>query len=137
MPSGGEKQFLMHKIKYGTKDIFFEVSRSKRKTLAIEVHPDSSVHIVAPERSSISDIEQKVAKRANWITKQQKYFEQFLPRTPEREYVSGETHYYLGKSYLLKIGVGDVNEIKLKAGQLQVTCNESATPEKVKKLLFI
>ena len=91
----------MHKINYGTKDIFFEVLRSKRKTLAIEVHPDSSVQIIAPEHSSISDIEQKVAKRANWITKQQKYFDQFLPRTPAREYVSGETHYYLGKSYRL------------------------------------
>ena len=125
----------MHKVNYGTRDVFFEVERSNRKTLAIEVHPDSSVHIIAPEQSSITDIEKKVAKRANWITKQQNYFEQFLPRTPEREYVSGETHYYLGKSYLLKISIGDINEVKLKAGQLQVTCKECYTPEKVKKLL--
>ncbi len=125
----------MHKVNYGTKDIFFEVERSNRKTLAIEVHPDSSVHIIAPEQSSLTDIERKVVKRANWITKQQVYFEQFLPRTPEREYVSGETHYYLGKSYILRINVGSVNEVKLKAGQLQVNCKERYTPEKVKKLL--
>lgn len=125
----------MHKVNYGTKDIFFEVERSNRKTLAIEVHPDSSVHIIAPEQSSLTDIKKKVVKRANWITKQQLYFEQFLPRTPEREYVSGETHYYLGKSYVLKIKVGSINEVKLKAGQLQVTCKENNSPEKVKKLL--
>lgn len=125
----------MHKVNYGTKDIFFEVERSNRKTLAIEVHPDSSVHIIAPEQSSLTDIERKVVKRANWIIKQQVYFEQFLPRTPEREYVSGETHYYLGKSYVLKVKVGSINEVKLKAGQLQVICKTSYTPEKVKKLL--
>ena len=125
----------MHKVKYGTKDIFYELERSNRKTLAIEVHPDSSVHIIAPEQSSLIDIEKKVVKRANWITKQQLYFEQFLPRTPEREYVSGETHYYLGKSYILKINAGSLNEVKLKAGQLQVICKENSTPEKVKTLL--
>jgi len=125
----------MYKFKYGTKDIYFEVQRSDRKTLAIEVHPDSSVQIIAPEKSAIADIEKKVEKRAHWIVKQQLYFEQFLPRTPQREYVSGETHYYLGKSYLLKISVGNTNEVKLKSGELQVVCKESYTPEKVKKQL--
>tara|TARA_R110002051_G_scaffold78626_1_gene142209 strand:+ start:16009 stop:16710 length:702 start_codon:yes stop_codon:yes gene_type:complete len=125
----------MRSIQYGTQEIFFELQRSGRKTLAIEVHPDSTVHIIAPEDSSIQDIDQKVEKRASWIIKQQQYFEQFLPRTPERQYVSGETHYYLGKSYLLKVSSGSVNQIKLKGGKLQVTCKEEINQEKVKKLL--
>lgn len=125
----------MHKINYGSQDIFYEVKRASRKTLAIEVHPDSSVHIIAPEESSFPEIAKKVSKRAKWITKQQHYFEQFLPRTPEREYVSGETHYYLGKAYLLKVHIGELNQVKLKAGKLQVSCKNNQTPEKVKKLL--
>lgn len=125
----------MHKIKYGTQEIFYELKRSQRKTLGIEVHPDSSVHIIAPEASSIQDIEKKVEKRAKWIVKQQAYFEQFLPRTPEREYVSGETHYYLGKSYILKISLGETNQVKLKAGKLEVVCKGKIKPEMVKKLL--
>jgi len=125
----------MHKIKYGSQEIFFEVKRSNRKTLGIEVHPDSSVHIVAPIKSSFQDIEQKVEKRAKWIVKQQAYFEQFLPRTPERNYVSGETHYYLGKSYLLKVRVSNENQVKLKSGKLEVVCKNEIKPEQVKKLL--
>jgi|TARA_R100000501_G_C2625634_1_gene119122 hypothetical protein len=125
----------MHKVNYGSKNIFFEVKRSNRKTLSIEVHPDSSVHIIAPEQSTAADIEKKVVKRANWILKQQLYFEQFLPRTPEREYLSGETHFYLGKSYLLKVSVGELDEVKLKAGELRVVCKEFYTSEKVKKQL--
>ena len=125
----------MRSIQYGTQEIFFEVQRSGRKTLAIEVHPDSSVHIIAPEDSTLQDINQKVEKRASWIIKQQQYFEQFLPRTPERQYVSGETHYYLGKSYLLKVSSGSVNQVKLKAGKLEVICKDEIKQETVKKLL--
>ncbi|NRR90932.1 M48 family metallopeptidase [Winogradskyella undariae] len=125
----------MRSIQYGTKEIFFELQRSGRKTLAIEVHPDSSVHIIAPEDSSIQDIDQKVEKRASWIIKQQQYFEQFLPRTPERQYVSGETHYYLGKSYLLKVTSGSLNQVKLKSGKLEVMCKGEIKQETVKKLL--
>jgi len=125
----------MRSIQYGTQEIFFELKRSSRKTLAIEVHPDSSVHIIAPEKSSIKDIDQKVEKRASWIIKQQQYFEQFLPRTPKRQYVSGETHYYLGKSYVLKVHSGPMNQVKLKAGKLDVICKDEVKQEMVKKLL--
>ncbi|WP_035085230.1 M48 family metallopeptidase [Aquimarina latercula] len=125
----------MYKIAYGSQEIFFELKRSSRKTLGIEVHPDSSVHIIAPIESSFKDIERKVEKRAKWIVKQQEYFEQFLPRTPEREYVSGETHYYLGKSYMLQVSLGSVNQVKLKAGKLEVICKDEVNPTKVKKLL--
>lgn len=125
----------MYSIQYGTQEIFFELHRAVRKTLAIEVHPDGLVHIIAPEESLIEDINLKVEKRAGWIIKQQQYFEQFLPRTPERQYVSGETHYYLGKSYLLKVSLGNVNQVKLKAGKLEVTCKGTIKQEVVKKLL--
>jgi len=125
----------MHKLQYGSQEIYYELKRSNRKTLGIEVHPDSSVHIIAPSDSSFEDIEEKVEKRAKWIVKQQGYFEQFLPRTPERNYVSGETHYYLGKSYVLKVSLGIENQVKLKAGKLEVVCKNEIKQELVKKLL--
>ena len=124
----------MHHVSYGTQDFYFELKRSNRKTLAIEVHPDSSILVIAPEKSEINDIKTKIIKRGQWILKQQQYFEQFLPRTPEREYISGETHYYLGKGYLLKIRLGKINQVKLKGGKLQVTCKDVQSGV-VKKLL--
>lgn len=111
----------MHSVKYGSKTIAFQLTRSTRKTLAIEVHPDSSVQLIAPVESSLELIKDKVEKRAKWILKQQAYFEQFLPHTPTREYLSGETHLYLGKRYLLKVQQGTENSVKLIGGQLVVT----------------
>ncbi len=92
----------MHLTNYGSKELFFELKQSKRKTLTIEVHPDSSIVVFAPDNISVNDIKKHVEKKGRWIVKQQAFFEQFLPRTPERKYVSGETHFYLGKGYLLK-----------------------------------
>lgn len=121
----------MHQVKYGSKTIDFNISRTNRKTLAIEVHPDSSVQLVAPENALLSDIKEKVVNRGRWILKQQYYFEQFLPHTPAREYISGETHYYLGKRYVLKV-INDKNRyVKLIGGQLLVISPDTSR-DKVK-----
>lgn len=124
----------MDSVIYGSKTIDFKIKRASRKTLAIEVHPDSSVHLIAPVESSLEDLKKKVANRGRWIVKQQAYFEAFLPLTPTREYVSGETHLYLGKRYLLKVEQGDKDNVKLTGGKLLVTLI-SPSQDKVKRML--
>ena len=89
-------------IQHGGESIDFEVTQRNRKTLEINVLPDQRVTVVAPFDASFDDIRDRVAKRADWILKQQKYFAQFPPQQPEREYVPGESHLYLGKQYRLK-----------------------------------
>lgn len=124
----------MHLTNYGSKELFFELKQSKRKTLTIEVHPDSSIVVFAPDNISVNDIKKHVEKKGRWIVKQQAFFEQFLPRTPERKYVSGETHFYLGKGYLLKVIKGDKNDVKLKHGKLLVTIKKEGL-DHVRKVL--
>ena len=110
----------MHHIQYGTKEIRFSIASRKRKSIAVEVHPDTTVQIKAPLDCSIDDIKKVVSKRSKWIITQQKFFEQFLPETPKREYVAGETHNYLGRKYLLKIIISEAEKVKLKGGYLEV-----------------
>ncbi len=100
-------------IIYGKKKIKFSIEYRERKSLEISVLPDKSVKAIAPLNAKLEDITEKVKKRAKWILKQQDYFTQFLPKEKERKYVSGETHRYLGKQYLLKITESDINEVKL------------------------
>ncbi len=125
----------MHSINYGTKELFFELKQSERKSLSIEVYPDNSIKVLAPIKSNLAEIKKVVLKKCRWIIKQQNYFEQFLPKTPEREYVSGETHYYLGKGYLLKIRPGAKNSVKLKGGCFNVTYHGENSQEITKNLL--
>jgi len=122
-------------VKYGTSRIRFSVVRSDRKTLAIEVHPDLSVRAVAPKKAKVNEVKERVLKRALWIKKQQRYFEQFLPRTPRREYVSGETHYYLGRRYVLRVRKSDTNRVTVKGSDLVVYVEWPDDRESVKGLL--
>ncbi|WP_432411331.1 M48 family metallopeptidase [Rasiella sp. SM2506] len=124
----------MHQVKYGTQVIAFSLQQVPRKTLAIEVHPDGSVHVIAPAKATQVQIEEKVLKRARWIKKQQEYFQQFLPTTPKREYVSGETHFYAGKRYILKILLGKQESVKLKGGVLLIQ-TKNPSKDKIKALL--
>lgn len=96
-----------HWIQCGEHRIVFTVVRRDRKTLEIGVEPDTSVVVAAPRDASLRDIFSKVRKRASWVRRQQRYFSQFLPRIPERRFIAGETHHYLGRQYRLKVTAAD------------------------------
>ncbi|MDF1583855.1 MAG: SprT family zinc-dependent metalloprotease [Methyloprofundus sp.] len=121
-------------VVYGGGEIPFLLAFSKRKSLEISVHPDKSVFVKAPEGTDREAIEAKVKKRARWIKRQIRYFDQFDPRTPSRKYVSGESHLYLGKKYRLKIEVGTDSGVALKAGFFWVT-SANGKPDHVESLL--
>ncbi|SMG63289.1 metal-dependent hydrolase [methanotrophic bacterial endosymbiont of Bathymodiolus sp.] len=125
---------MTYSITYGGGEIPFHLSFSKRKSLEISVHPDKSVFVKAPEGTERLAIEEKVKKRARWIKRQIRYFDQFDPRTPSRKYVSGESHLYLGKKYRLKIEQGSENSILLKSGFFMAT-SDSGKPEHIESIL--
>jgi predicted metal-dependent hydrolase len=90
-------------LSYGEGLIEFQLERRDRKTLAISVKPDLGVEVVAPVDAPMERIFDKVRKRAPWIQKQLRFYAQFQPWTPKRQYLSGETHLYLGRQYKLKV----------------------------------
>jgi hypothetical protein len=100
--------------------IHFTVTRRKRRTMQISVLPDTSVEVVAPLTTSESDILKRMRKRAGWVCRQMRYFQQYLPRTPERQFVAGETHLYLGRRYRLKVVRSLLPAVKLKHGFIEV-----------------
>jgi predicted metal-dependent hydrolase len=108
------------KLHYGSQPINFTVVRRKRRTMQISVLPDTSVEVVAPITASEADILKKVRRRAGWICRQIRDFRQYLPRTPKRKFVAGETHLYLGRRYRLKVIRDDSAAIKLKRGYIEV-----------------
>ena len=106
-------------VQYGSHVIGFSLVRRDRSTLEIAVEPDASVTVAAPTDAPLAAIDAKVRKRAAWIRKQQLYFAQFLPRTPERRYVPGETHRYLGRQYRLQIQAGEPEGVRRRADKTE------------------
>lgn len=107
-------------LRYGEHIISYSIVRRPRKTLEIAVEPDASVTVAAPLDAPLEAIEEKVRKRAAWIVRQQRYFAQFFPRTPERRFIAGETHLYLGRQYRLKVIQHVQESVKLIRGFIVV-----------------
>lgn len=126
---------VLRQISYGNQVIEFSVVRRQRKTLEIAVEPDASVVVAAPIDATLAAIDQKVRKRAAWVRRKQRYFSQFLPRTPARRYVSGETHLYLGRQYRLRVRKAGEAGVKLMRGHFFVLSQAPACSETTRGLL--
>ncbi|HXB40674.1 MAG TPA: SprT family zinc-dependent metalloprotease [Bacteroidia bacterium] len=125
----------VHTISYGTTEIDFKLSYSTRKTLGITVNPDLTVRVIAPYNSSIKKVKDKVEKKARWIVRQKEFFGDFLPKTPAKEYVSGETHLYVGKQYRLKLIKARARTVKMTKGYINVYLPDKAEKRVVMLLL--
>ena len=126
-------QTIQH-VNYGSKSIQYKLSFAARKSLGIKVLPDGLVTVVAPNEASIVEINKKVKSKANWIIKQQAFFYSYMPKTQKRQFVSGETHLYLGRQYKMEICKDNFNEIKLYRGKMIIT-TKKINPEYLEKIL--
>ena len=87
-------------------DISIDLHRKRIKNLHIGVYPpDGRVRVSAPLHLGTEAVRQAVASRLSWIRKKQKLFAE-QDRQSEREYVSGETHYFQGRKYRLDVVEG-------------------------------
>jgi len=122
-------------VNYGRHSFEFTVLRRKRTTLEIGVETDGTVTVVAPIGATLEAISEKVRKRASWVRQQQHFFLQFVPRTPSRRYVPGETHLYLGRQYRLKVTEGNTSMVKLWRGFLIVQSKNPKRADVTREIL--
>lgn len=103
-----------HAVDVGGRRLEYQLRRSsRRRTLEISVAPDRQVTVTAPATASAERIELAVRRRAGWIVRQQRAYEDLPPPPAPRQWVAGETHKYLGRQYRLKIVQGARPSVRL------------------------
>ena len=107
---------------HGAEPIRYEVRRSwRRRTMSVEVYPDSRIVVRVPERCAAGIVASWVRSRARWIERQLQHFRRRARSAPPLRYVNGEPHRYLGFSYPLKLVQGHPESVTLGDGQLVVS----------------
>jgi predicted metal-dependent hydrolase len=100
----------MNSIKFGNQVLNYTLSRSnRRKTLSMSVN-QSGLSIIAPSNTPIEIIESTIIKKAAWILKQFKDFDEMANRIHVRSFLSGEKLPYMGRQYRLKIEKLDIKK---------------------------
>lgn len=92
----------MHKIQID------KLFRSRRRSIGLEITQDALLVVRAPHRVSLGYIQNVLLKKAAWILKKRTQAQARKVRNPPKRFIDGESFYYLGKIYPLKLVDADV-----------------------------
>jgi len=111
-------------FRYGDERIEYDVLFGPRNNskVAIHVHPDGSVQVDAPEGEPLARVHEAVLKRARWVKRHLDAARRQRAHVLPRQYVSGESLFYLGRRYQLKVKAlsGPAPTVKLLRGEIRV-----------------
>lgn len=128
----------MMMLRYGGEEAPYAVTRMPNLSGKIRIHvrPNGQVDVEAPESSDHAQIQAALHKRARWIFKHIQASRDVHAHALPRSYVSGETHFYLGRRYQLKVieTRGRASAVKLTSGRIEVTVT-IADPAAVRRRL--
>lgn len=126
-------------VLYGDEFIYYSRAfrRIDNEKLLIKVHDDGRVVAHASLSVSESAVKAGVSQRAPWIWRQLGKFHYTHEKSAPRQYISGESHFYLGRRHLLKVVVDRETKrrVKLLRGKFQVTTPSAHSEGDVKKLM--
>lgn len=120
---------------YGNDTIHYDVIRKpplaanakqQARKVLIKVHPDQRVVATVPDDASEEAIYEAMLKRARWIWNSIDEFAKQKDAVLPKRYMSGETQFYLGKRYVLKVlaDASQVPNVKLSRGRLNVVLKQ-------------
>lgn len=112
-------------IQYGDKEVSCLVRHTAAVSgrIRIHVYPNGDVEIEAPGDKETDQIRAAAQRRARWIFQHRNAAIAARRMALPREYVSGETHFYLGRRHKLIVNEGSSQPsgVKLSRGKLEVT----------------
>lgn len=116
-------------------DIEIEVEQKNIKNLHLSVFPpDGRVHISAPASMGMDRIRLYALSKLSWIREQVVFMKAQERETP-RQFLSGESHYFLGERYLMQIVEKDiVPEVRISHKTLTLQVRPNASLECKKKV---
>lgn len=128
----------MTTLRYGDWETAYKVAYvpSLSGKIRIHVHPDGRLEVDAPLESDDARIRAALYKRARWIFKHIAAANDAHAMVLPRDYVSGETHFYLGRRYQLKV-IEDRERrstVKLIRGRIEVVA-PVADPRAIRRRL--
>lgn len=113
-------------ICWSARVIAAKLTRTPKRALRIDVLPSGEVIIFAPIGECAEDIRARVHRRAAWIFGQIDTISKRPKPTPERRYISGETHLLLGRQYRLAIEKSEDPHVRIDGSRMVIAAR---TPE--------
>lgn len=118
------------------KDIDFKVVYSRRRTLGISVHPDSTVIVRVPYRTSDKTIVRIVEEKAEWIIKHRDNYRKQNNHITGRSYCNGDLHLFRGKEAILSIIYSAKPFTRFSEGRIEIGVARPEDQKAVRRVLY-
>ncbi|MCK6580015.1 MAG: M48 family metallopeptidase [Anaerolineae bacterium] len=125
------------RLRYGSTIIDYELIFARRKTLGIQVFPDSRVVVRAPLGADEAAVVEMLRQRAAWIIQHQRRFAEAPPVQPPlpRRPVGGAVYRFLGEPLRLKVIPSAVERVTLEGETLTAAVPDPEDDARVGDLL--
>jgi predicted metal-dependent hydrolase len=90
-------------IAWGSREIAAKLCRTGRRVLKIDIDPNGRVTVFAPIDASYETIAVRCRRKGHWVFRELDRMSVQPTFTPDRSYLSGETHLFLGRPYRLAV----------------------------------
>ncbi len=122
-------------ICWGERRVTAELSRTLRRALRIDVRPTGEVVVFAPVGEELDEIRTRAHRKGAWIFAQIDTIAQRPKVTPERRYISGETHLLLGRQYRLSVEESDDPHVRIDGGRMVIAARAQDDQPHCRRLL--
>lgn len=124
--------FAEYEVQWGGRRLVYSLVHSDARRLRIVVRPDGTLSVFAPRSADAAAVMERVQRRGDWIVRQLDRFARWRPKTPPRQYVSGETHLFQGRQLRLRVVPADVEGVAIDGDRLVVAIEQDAAPGHVR-----
>lgn len=121
---------------YGSFVYHYDLIRQERKSLSLTVTPSLGILVKCPYAADDQRVEIFLRKKWFWLEKQLAFFGKYQRKLYKKEYVSGESFYYLGRQYQLIVKRGKLDKVLLTRGKLVVETTSKVRDGKYTKKLL-
>lgn len=107
-------------ITFGRHTREYQLVREKRTTMKLTVKPNLDIILACPIHATDEKIKIFLHKKWLWIDRQINFFSKYKKEIYKKEYVSGESFYYLGRQYQLIVKKSSEDKVTLLQGKFIV-----------------
>lgn len=122
-------------ICWGERKVTAELTLTTRRALRIDVRPTGEVMVFAPVGEQLDEIQTRVQRKGAWIFAQIDTIDKRPKPTPERRYISGETHLLLGRQYRLSIEGSEDPHVRIDGGRMVIAARAPEDQAHCRRLL--
>lgn len=123
-------------FKYGKHKYAYHLERANRKSFSLIVTPSLHIILKVPLKTTDEEIKQFLIKKWTWLEKQLNELGRYRKTSFIKSYVSGESFYYLGRQYMLKIEKGKNEGVKISPGVLTLTTSKQIRNSEYNKTIY-